>query len=230
MKKHISWEKIPNFKTALSEISYFNEADFNQGNAPVVKATGTTKLHGIFGGIVLHQGEIWFQSRSIILDTGKGNHGFYVWGMDNFENIKSMMQSIKNDLKDNEYLMLCGEWAGKGVQSKIGISSLPKSFYGFEVKLVREQKNQDGFNEIIELYLDKKFLPSDPSIGIRNVYEFPNWEVEVDFNDIDSTLEKLIELTIEVEKSCPVTKALNGTDSIGEGIVWKVEINGKRFS
>jgi len=47
----------------------------------------------------------------------------------------------------------------------------------------------------------------------------PIFEIDIDFNYPQLSQNKLADLTLEIEKSCPVAKAL-GAEGIGEGIVW----------
>jgi hypothetical protein len=55
------------------------------------------------------------------------------------------------------------------------------------------------------------------------INQFPTWELEIDFDYPELSSNKMIELTEEVEKECPVGKYF-GVSGVGEGIVWKCHI------
>ena len=57
---------------------------------------------------------------------------------------------------------------------------------------------------------------------IFNILDFKTFEIEIDFENPQASQNKLIELTSEVEKECPVGKYF-GNIGIGEGIVWKCD-------
>jgi hypothetical protein len=59
----------------------------------------------------------------------------------------------------------------------------------------------------------------DETKNIYHIEQFPTWDIEIDFEAPEEVQNKLIELTTEVEKQCPVAFKL-GVDGIGEGIVW----------
>ncbi|CAF4132204.1 unnamed protein product, partial [Adineta steineri] len=54
---------------------------------------------------------------------------------------------------------------------------------------------------------------------IYNIFDFPIYEIEIDFESPKLSQNKLIEITQEVERQCPVGKYFNQT-GIGEGVVW----------
>lgn len=63
---------------------------------------------------------------------------------------------------------------------------------------------------------------------IYNIEDFETYEIEVDFNRPDLAQNKMIDIMLEVEKECPVAKAL-GYEGIGEGCVWKVDFKGETY-
>jgi len=71
----------------------------------------------------------------------------------------------------------------------------------------------------------------DPDNNIFNIYDFPTYEIEIDFNNPAELQNKIIELTLQVEDECPVGKYF-GSIGIGEGIVFSYideEGNKSRF-
>lgn len=55
--------------------------------------------------------------------------------------------------------------------------------------------------------------------GIYFVTQFETFEIEIDFNKPELAQERLIEITEQVEKECPVGKFF-GVSGVGEGVVW----------
>lgn len=75
------------------------------------------------------------------------------------------------------------------------------------------------FDESLNAYwLDSSSIKC---IGRRifNIEDFPKYEIEIDFNNPNLSINKILEQTLEVERECPVGKAF-GISSIGEGIVY----------
>ena len=56
--------------------------------------------------------------------------------------------------------------------------------------------------------------------NIYNIYMFPTFELDIDFQDPQLAQNKLVEITNQVEAECPVGKHF-GVSGIGEGVVWK---------
>ncbi len=52
---------------------------------------------------------------------------------------------------------------------------------------------------------------------------FPTFSMTIDFDRPELSHNKLVELTLQVEKECPVAKYFN-ISGIGEGIVWKCSL------
>lgn len=55
--------------------------------------------------------------------------------------------------------------------------------------------------------------------GIYFVTQFETFEIEIDFNKPELAQERLIEITEQVEKECPVGKFFD-VSGVGEGVVW----------
>jgi hypothetical protein len=60
--------------------------------------------------------------------------------------------------------------------------------------------------------------------NIYNILQFPTFSIDIDFNNPELVQNKLVELTTNVEKECPVAKQF-GISGTGEGICWEY-ING----
>lgn len=63
---------------------------------------------------------------------------------------------------------------------------------------------------------------------IFNLIDFQHWELDIDFNFPKAVQNKLVDITNEVEKVCPVGFAL-GKTGCGEGVVWQTEWRGYRL-
>lgn len=55
---------------------------------------------------------------------------------------------------------------------------------------------------------------------IFDINEFPTYEVNLDFKNLQASIDDMIKLTSSVEASCPVAQAFDVVAGVGEGIVW----------
>jgi len=171
---------------------------------PTLKFRGTVKLHGTNAAIVKYKdGHYEYQSRERELSIGSDNSCFML-NMLNFD-----IDKLFEDIEFTESCGIYGEWAGQGIQSGTAISTLPKMWVIFAVKI--DDVYQDTFNYQHLRNEDQR---------IFNIFQFPNYELEIDFNKPEEAQNKLIEYTQEVEKECPVGKYF-GVEGVGEGVVWE---------
>ncbi len=191
------------------------DAIFDQSKPiPTLKFRGTVKLHGTNAGIVYDVAteSLTYQSRERELSLTSDNAGFMLAQMKN--------EHLWRNFFDTMYhphiakIAVFGEWCGKGIQKGVAVSELEKMFVIFAVKFI--------FIDGTSAWAD----PLDPGesafTSIPNVYdieEFPMWEIDIDFNHPELAQNKMIEITEEVEKECPVGKHF-GVSGIGEGVVW----------
>ena len=105
------------------------------------------------------------------------------------------------------------------MQKGVSISALPIMFVIFAIKVVPEEGDS--------YYLNPMGF-SDPDNLIYNVYDFQTFEVDVDFEYPGIAQNKFVELVNEVERECPVGKALGVVEgnTVGEGIVWTAYFDG----
>ena len=75
---------------------------------------------------------------------------------------------------------------------------------------------QTSFTKI----LDPLLVTTLNTKRIFDIEEFPTFDVTVDFNDADKSVDELVKLTDRVETQCPVALAF-GAIGIGEGLAWK---------
>lgn len=227
-KRFLSFGSIGQYKEVIREISSAADYSGNDelGNPiyisqekPILKVEGTIKLHGTNGGISYNPiTGLFTQSRKQLL-VGKDNYGFNAFVMANKEYFESTMINLHSKYcKEDEFITLFGEWAGQGILGGTAIAQLPKSFYVFDCRVHSETKE-----ECIDIK-DWSFHYEN----VMNIYNFPTFSLDIDFNNPALVQNKLGELTQEVEDECPVASKL-GVKGIGEGIVWRVFWKGKRF-
>jgi len=226
--KSIKYPKTPQFSSLVQNIKHVarfvgvdevtNEPVYdNLRLLPIISFKGTVKLHGTNAGISGNRKDgIWYQKRSGA--TNNGHYGFCST-MNSLSLETWFLQILDvNNIKD-ETLTIYGEWAGEGVQKGVGISNFPKCFYIFGAKVTPEEGDS--------YWVDSEYI-THPSDYIKNVSEFPIYDIVIDFNFPQKSLENLMKITEEVENSCPVSKQL-GKEGIGEGIVWSGFYKGVRY-
>ena len=163
--------------------------------------------------------KLWAMSRNNMIKPGKDNAGSAMFVHAKSEAFETIFQNIAEhydiDL-DNNSIYIWGEWAGKGIQSGVGISELPKSYYIFACKV------NPNDPEIEEYWVDENldFIQDNDNL-IFNINQFKKYDIEIDFENPQLSQNKMIELMEEVEKECPVAKQLGIDNGVGEGIVFK---------
>lgn len=212
---------IEQFKNVIQSVRRY--ADKTGTNVPTLNFIGTVKIHGTNAGICknLKTGEISFQSRERVLDIHNDNAGFCNWGIQRFPtinwtffNITSSKLNDDNFIVDNyEKIVIYGEWCGPGVQKGVAVSQLDrKIFVVFNITLI----NGENRYELNPIDIQQMVARSE---DIFTIYDFPTWEIAIDFNAPQLVQNQLVELTHQVENECPVGKYF-GISGTGEGIVW----------
>ena len=168
---------------------------------PSLDFIGTVKLHGTNAAVCQSNGERWLQSRGQIIEDG--HYGFAEWAKDHSDDFDAAFNSITG----YDTVCIYGEWCGKGIQKGVGISTFDKMFVVFAVRLINGEEKE---------WMTKGQIKS---LGLVSVYDFPTFNMTIDFNSPELSQNDLVSLTDEVEKDCPITKHLGGS-GIGEGIVW----------
>lgn len=179
---------------------------------PTMKFRGTIKLHGSNSSIVKYSDNTYnFQSKETELSLTEDNYNFMN------EMIKKDYKKLFDNIDFNEYCAIYGEWCGKGIQKKVAISQLPKMFVIFAIKIDGIYKDMSNFTHI-----------KNEEQLIFNILQFPNFEIDIDFNRPELSINILSELTNNVEKECPVGKYFD-VSGTGEGIVWEHINDNKRY-
>lgn len=226
-KKIHKYPEIGQFRNVIEEVKYrtcFVSKDDNgkpifdySKNLPIIKYSGTIKTHGTNSGIVFTYNEITksydvhFQSRERIITPMDDNAGFAVFASTN--PVHELLDTLPELSKysDNEFptIKIYGEWIGKGIQAGVAVSQLDKRLIVFGVKI------DNAWISDIDLAKVKLL-----KCNIFNIFDFPNYEIEVDFNNPKIAADQIAIWVDEVENECPVGKAF-GIEGIGEGIVFK---------
>ena len=184
---------------------------------PTLKFRGTVKLHGTNAGIVYDAAtdSLTYQSRERELSLIQDNAGFML-AMMKYENVwRDVAHQVTHEIlphRNVTKVAIFGEWCGSGIQKGVALTQLPKMFIIFAVKVIFDDETTQWLPVgEIDLHL--------PDSNLFNIDTFPTYEIDIDFNHPELAQNKMIEITEEVEKECPVGKAL-GVSGIGEGVVW----------
>jgi len=204
---HIPFPDIAQFRNCIRIVK--ERAEHRGVPLPTINFIGSVKLHGTNASIVFPEsGGHYEQSRTQVITSEKDNAGFSKWVKDNEEKFS---KSIGTDYA------VYGEWCGQGIQKGVAISQIPKNFIVFAVRNLDSTFHNPWYK------VDAvKVIAED--LGLPCIYDYPTWEISIDFNHPENVQNRLIELTQAVEAECPVGKAF-GVSGIGEGIVWWPEYN-----
>lgn len=234
--KNIKMKKIGQFRNVVYDInrsSTFVGLDENEEpiydntlEKPIIKFVGTIKCHGTNGSVYLHRDEIFAQKKSGIVTIEKDNYGFAFFVKSVEDHFKVILKEIAkraNVDTDKNYVTLYGEWAGKGIQKGVAISNIDKSFFIFGCKITPENDEDASY------WLDKDIFKDIDLTdkNIYNLYKFKTYEIDINFESpltLGRAQKTIEELTLQVEKECPVAKEL-GFSGIGEGIVFTAFYN-----
>ena len=230
MKKHISFPSIEQFRHVVTSVNRTHsfvglddkgEAIYdNSRPKPVLTFKGTVKLHGTNMGVCYNQVDgIWAQSRENIITPEKDNAGSAFFVKANEDAFLGLFDHVKDRYNIdtvNNTISIYGEWAGRGIQKGVAVSELDKSMFIFGVKITPHESYENP--KVSAYWVDSSFL-SNPERRIYNIEDFKTYSVDIDFNMPQLSQNKIIDMTLEVEEECPVSKAF-GVAGIGEGIVF----------
>jgi len=207
---------------------------------PVLKFIGTVKLHGTNSAIGYQKDSgHWCQSRNNVLTPQKDNAGFaqYIDPLaDQLFNDYVLPQSpaIREQYELGRKIVIFGEWCGGNIQKNVAICGLPKMFVIFKVRVREEIETTTATTEDEAAAVDKEQENTKYSFWldpkewshikwheklIYNIYDFPTYEIDIDFQSPILSQNKLIEITDAVERQCPVGAYFNKI-GVGEGVVW----------
>lgn len=214
---------IKQFRDVIREIKFNHDYKGNDENGdaiylhdspyPTLNFRGTIKLHGTNSAIIKYKNNenYIFQSRERELELTKDNASFMLNMMN--KNLDKLFENIQC----NDYVAIYGEWIGQGIQKTVAISELEKSFVVFAIKI-------DDVYQDLKNYIHIK----NESERIYNILDFKTFNIDIDFNIPELSINTLRDWTIEVETECPVAKHF-GISGIGEGIVFESFYDNKRY-
>ena len=198
--------------------------------SPTITFKGTVKLHGTNAAIIYNKALDYYraQSRDRLLSLESDNAGFCMFAEQKREQFIQIFEELRiaNNIPDNHFIVIYGEWCGGNIQSKVALNQLPKMFVAFDVFTFHtDVKNLQ--ESAVNLLQEGKWLTSDHNLKLikekeHQIYpinSFQTFEITINFNEPELVIPELQALTEKVEEECPVGKAF-GVSGIGEGIVW----------
>ena len=212
--------KTINEKSAFTGLDSSGNATFDYNKPkPTIKFTQTVKIHGTNAGIGLTKdGEFFQQSRNRLISVENDNSGFANWCEESIRKpylvrfLSDVLWDTTKLYKENPVIqaVLFGEFAGQGIMKGVAVSGIDKSFFAFSLYYLHEDGNVTKTTNIKDFKAE--------SLGLYNIFMFDNKTVDIDFNNTEETINKIIEDTLSVEDCCPVGKYF-GVEGVGEGVV-----------
>lgn len=210
--QHISFPSIEQFRNTVKAVQ--SRCNYHQLPLPKLKFEGTVKLHGTNAGVGFNPktGELWCQSRENIITVEKDNAGFAWFVSQRKEYFIQTLSALSQAADSDECIVVFGEFAGAGIQKGVAITGLEKFFCAFDVVFAKDNENK--VSSSCHDWFDR------PELRIFNSYQFPVYDIEIDFSNAGASSEELERITNDVEQCCPVGKFF-GVEGVGEGVVWK---------
>jgi RNA ligase len=175
---------------------------------PKLNCSSTTKIHGSNMSVVIDDDNFYCQSRNNVITIDNDCYGFTRWVHTWFPNVINNIKSLFGN-----HIVIFGEFAGKGIQDIVAVSQLEKFWTIFRIE------NLDTGEWIDFKNVDLSHLNQ---YRVYSIYQFGIESLEIDFEHPAVAINKMNELTLAVEKECPVGKFF-GISSTGEGRVWTIE-------
>lgn len=201
---------------------------------PTLKFTGTVKLHGTNAAIG-YQRDIgyWYQSRNRVLTRNNDNAGVFECMYPLSETFFSdHCPTLQQYSEQGSTVIIYGEWCGSNIQgaANVAITGLKKIFVIFKVKIINQveatQRNKTNVEERYKTSPNGYWLDPEEWKDIKwheqsiyNIFDFPTYEIDINFNNPESSQDILTQMTDTVERQCPVGAYFNRS-GCGEGIVW----------
>lgn len=231
-KIHSPYSSIDSLRLCISEIKdYYNKT--NQSLPDMLDFYGTIKLHGTNAGVGYNNvSGMWYQSRSNIITPEKDNAGFAAFAESKKEQFMNMINIVKTTYNidlDTHSIVLFGEWAGKGIQKGVAISSMDRFFALFDVKVFLTKNKEECYYLKGTTQNERRFaeIKSDSANNIYNIHEFRTYNIKLNFSDLESSQKELTSYINEIELQCPFASNFNVKGS-GEGIVFSHYITEKQ--
>jgi hypothetical protein len=251
MKRFITMGSIDQFRGVVRNVK--NTAQFKgvdeagepimdrSAISPTYTATATEKIHGTNASVCFSEPDgFWVQSRKNIITPEVDNAGCAFF----CENTKDSWMKIIRDLAlaheidlTQNIISVYFEWCGGSIQKTSCVSGLDKRaiiFKHFKVSPVQfyePPKVPSTWHETCVQHGEwdsvYKIWVEDKENNIFNVFEFPSYQIEIDFERHDIAQNIMVDMTIDVEDNSGIAKAFDMPDNIGEGLVWTfIDVNG----
>lgn len=237
-KEMVKMPKIGQYKDVVREVKHKatfagldenNEPKYNSfAVLPTLHFKGTVKLHGTNAAIVYtwdplqHEYEVHIQSRNGVITPQSDNAGFATFAMTGKHNgelltdilLSKIIQATPAMDYTPQTIAVFGEWCGGNIQSKVALNQLEKMFVIFSIKI-----------DNVWMPVDRLQTVSCEEARTYNILNYPSFDMHIDFNKAEVFSNQLGDITLDVEKTCPVAKGF-GVEGIGEGVVWKCVTEG----
>lgn len=237
-KKHIKFPSIEQFRTVVSNVNRrYNFVGLDEnGEAiydptlpkPVITFKGTVKIHGTNAAVSFNAPSgMWAQSRENIITPEKDNSGFAFFAHSHEVEFMRLFHDVaakENIDMHKNTITIYFEWAGAGIQKNVGISQIKKSAFIIGIKITPHVESEEERKTKPAYWVDYSNI-RDVENRIYNILDFKTYEIDIDFNEPNLSINKILGMTLEVEENCPVSKEF-GIEGIGEGIVFSSEFNG----
>ncbi|CAF1541653.1 unnamed protein product [Didymodactylos carnosus] len=230
MATMIVYPETGQFRQAITDVT--RNACHNK-QLPVFSFIGTVKLHGTNAAIGYRQGSgHWCQSRNRVITPGEDNTGFAQSIdplADEFFTVHVLphCSTIREHYDRGDRIVIFGEWCGGDIQENVAICGLKTMFVIFKVKIVNQLPKAKASVHDPEQKYPRTFWV-DPTEwadvkwherAIYNIYEFPIYTIEINFNQPECSQNTLTAITEQVERQCPVGAHFQRI-GLGEGVVW----------
>lgn len=232
MSVMVKFPDIKQYRNVVKEVK--DRAQYHKVPLPKLSFNGSVKLHGTNASVVYdpYTTELWCQSRENVITPEKDNAGFARFVAENKQNFMTIVNVAATTfgqqlLRPGDLIAVYGEWCGGSIQKKVALNELSKMFVIFGIKIVRIDEERDDERFSIWFTVDELIKVADQleaelpeGCQIFSIQKFKTWSVEIDFAYPEVVINKLVELTADVEACCPVGDAF-GVKGTGEGIVWR---------
>ena len=216
--KHVPWTEIKLFHNLLISLKKYG-ADLGIDITKPVTYRAKVKLHGTCAGVVVEKnGNVSYQSRERIITPEDDNAGFARWA-----------SSIPfSKLVQEDYnVVVCGEWAGSGIQKSVAVSQIGKKIFAVFALLFVDDDGKVVRSEF-EPEMISYWAPWAENIRHSDVLVLPwyknDYSVTISFSSEASVLEDVVkginEEVAAVENCDPFIKDNFGIEGLGEGLVY----------
>lgn len=206
---------------------------------PKVEFVASVKIHGTNAAVTLTKnGDLEMQRRSGLITPNQDNYGFAAWVLENEKSFRFVLEPLLKYFINEvgcDQVTLFGEFAGRGVQSKVAVSDLPKSFYIFDFAVAKS--NSDGLEDVLfsndipqGLHL-LRGLPEVDDVIINLAARSPEYQNKsfiVDTEHPHLFLDAITPVVDAIGAECPVARDL-GAVGFGEGLVFTGAYQGKVY-